>query len=95
MTTHPKPQKPPWKIDPSVEVNRVSLEDVKLIFSQAEKRLADTAKARESIESKTMTVVSLMTGILIALCGYAISNWVIRIPSQTKLGQRFWGVSTS
>jgi hypothetical protein len=41
MTAHPKLQKPPWRIDPSIDVNRVSLEDVKLIFSQAEKRLAD------------------------------------------------------
>jgi hypothetical protein len=75
MTAHPKPKKPPWRIDPSIEINRVSLEDAKLIFSQAEKKLAETVRTRESIESKTMTVVSLMTGALMALCGYIISNW--------------------
>jgi hypothetical protein len=74
MTAHPKPKKPPWRIDPSIDVNRVSLEDVQLIFSQAEKRLADTIKRGESIESKTMTMVGLMTGTLITLCGYVISS---------------------
>jgi hypothetical protein len=42
----------PWKIDSSIDVNRVSLEDVKLIFGQAEKRLDDTVKTGESIASK-------------------------------------------
>ena len=75
MTAHAKTKKPPWKIDPSIDVNRVSLEDVKLIFSQAEKRLADTVRIGQSIESKTMMIFSLMAGVLIALCGYIISNW--------------------
>jgi hypothetical protein len=84
MIAHPKPQKPPWKIDPSIDVNRVSLEAVILIFSQAEKRLADTIKRGESIESKTMTMVSLLTGTLITLCGYVISSWSDNGPISNK-----------
>jgi hypothetical protein len=67
-------------------VNVVSLEDVKLIFSQAEKRLDDTVKTGESIASKTMTVVGLLTGVLIALCGYTISNW----NDDEPLGSKVW-----
>jgi hypothetical protein len=64
-----------WKIDPAIDVDRVSLEDVKFIFSQAEKRLDDTVKTGESIASKTMSMFTVMAGVLIALSGYAISNW--------------------
>ena len=64
-----------WKIDPSIDVNRVSLEDVKFVFSQAEKRLDDTVKTGESIASKTMSMITLMAGVLIALSGYTISDW--------------------
>jgi len=64
-----------WKIDSRIDVNRVSLEDVKFIFSQAEKRLDDTVKTGESIASKTMSMITVMTGVLIALSGYTISNW--------------------
>ena len=69
------PAKPPWKIDPSIDVNRISLEDVKLIFAQAEKRLDDTVKTGELIAGKTMTLMTLMVGILVALSGFLISNW--------------------
>jgi hypothetical protein len=68
-------QEQPWKIDPSIDVDRVSLEDVKLIFSQAEKRLDDTVKTGESIASKTMSMITLMAGVLIALSGFIISDW--------------------
>lgn len=64
-----------WKIDRSIDVDRVSLEDVKFIFSQAEKRLDDTVKTGESIASKTMSMITLLAGVLIALSGYMISNW--------------------
>jgi hypothetical protein len=33
---------PAWKIDPSMDVKRVTVEDVQLVFGQAEKRLDDT-----------------------------------------------------
>jgi hypothetical protein len=67
--------KKPWKIDSSIDVDRISLEDVKLIFSQAEKRLDDTVKTGESIASKTMSMITLMAGVLIALSGFIISDW--------------------
>jgi hypothetical protein len=86
MAKGPNTQKKPWQIDPSIDVNMVSLEDVKLIFSQAEKRLDDTIKTGESIASKTMTMVGLLTGVLIALCGYTISNWNDGEP----LGSKVW-----
>jgi hypothetical protein len=86
MAKGPNTQKKPWQIDPSIDVNVVSLEDVKLIFSQAEKRLDDTVKTGESIASKTMTMVGLLTGVLIALCGYTISNW----NDDEPLGSKVW-----
>ena len=64
-----------WKIDPAIDINRVSLEDVKFIFNQAEKRLDDTVKTGESIASKTMSMITLMVGVLVALCGFMISDW--------------------
>jgi hypothetical protein len=92
MTAHPKPKKPPWRIDPSIDVNRVSLADVRLIFSQAEKRLADMVRIGQSIESKTMTIFSLMAGVLIALCGYIISNWNNDEPISNKTWVAILGV---
>jgi thiosulfate reductase cytochrome b subunit len=53
----------------------VSLDDVKLIFAQAEKRLDDTVKTGESIATKTMTMITLMAGVLLALSGFIISDW--------------------
>jgi hypothetical protein len=70
-----KSPKLPWRIDGSIDVDRVSLEDVKFIFAQAEKRLDDTVKTGESIASKTMSMITLLAGVLIALSGYMISNW--------------------
>jgi len=67
--------KPPWKIDSTIDVDRISLDDVKFIFTQAEKRLDDTVKTGESIASRTMAMVTLLAGVLIALSGFIISNW--------------------
>jgi hypothetical protein len=67
--------KPPWEIDPSIDVDRVSLDDVKLIFAQAEKRLDDTIKIGEGIATKTMSMITLMAGVLLALSGFIISDW--------------------
>lgn len=64
-----------WKIDQSINIDQISMEEIKLIFSQAEKRLDDTAKQGESIASKTMSMITLMAGLLIALSGYIISVW--------------------
>jgi hypothetical protein len=78
------PSKQVWKIDPAIDVDRVSLEDVKLIFSQAEKVLDDTVKTGESIASKTMSVITLMAGVFIALSGFMIANWGSSTPATKK-----------
>ena len=65
----------PWTIDQSIEIDDISLDEMKLIFSQAEKRLDGTIKEGEGIASKSMSMITLMAGLLIALSGYIISTW--------------------
>jgi len=65
----------PWSIDQSIHVDKVSMDELKLIFGQAEKRLDDTVRQGESIASKTMSMITLMSGLLIGLSGYIISVW--------------------
>jgi hypothetical protein len=64
-----------WTIDQSINIDRLSMDELKLIFNQAEKLLNDTVKEGESIASKTMSMITLMAGLLIALGGYIISIW--------------------
>lgn len=64
-----------WRIDPTIDPNRVGLEEVKFIFAQAEKRLDDTIKEWESLNSRTISMITLMAGVLIGLSSYIISNW--------------------
>jgi len=75
MARGPIASKQLWKIDPTIDVNRVSIEDVKIVFAQAEKRLDDTIKTGELIAGKTMTLMTLMAGLLVAFSGFFISNW--------------------
>jgi hypothetical protein len=75
MSRVAQPPEMAWRIDQSINVDRLSMDELKLIFSQAEKRLDDTVKEGESIASKTMSMVTLMAGLLIALSGYIISIW--------------------
>lgn len=77
-----KPAPLQWRIDPAIDIERMSLDDLKLFFSQAEKRLDDTVKTGESIASKTMSMLTLMAGLLITLSGYLISNWK-NVPEMT------------
>jgi hypothetical protein len=65
----------PWRISSAIDIDRVSLEDVKLIFSQAGKRLDDTVKTGENIASKTISMITLMAGVLIALSGFMLTDW--------------------
>ena len=65
----------PWSIDQSLNIDRISMEELKLIFSQAEKRLDSTTKKGENIASRTMSIITIMVGLLIALSGYTISIW--------------------
>ncbi len=64
-----------WKINIANE-NNVTLEDVKFIFEQAEKRLDDTVKTGASISSKNTGILTVMTGVIIALSSYVIDKWV-------------------
>ena len=75
MSRAAQPPEMAWTIDQSINVDRLSMDELKLIFSQAEKRLDDTVKQGESIASKTMSMITLMAGLLIALSGYTISIW--------------------
>ena len=75
MSKFAHPPKITWRIDQSINIDRISMDELKLIFSQAEKRLDDTIKQGESIASKTMSMITLMAGLLIALSGYIISIW--------------------
>lgn len=75
MSKSSEPVKPPWKIDPAINVDRASLDDIRFVFAQAEKRLDDSVKTGELITSRTMTLMTLMAGLLIALSGFFISNW--------------------
>src|ERR1700761_8162717 len=74
----------PWTIDQSINVDRISMEELKMIFNQAEKRLDDTVKQGEGIASKTMSIVNLMVGLLVALGGYTISIWKNTGPLSNK-----------
>ena len=75
MSSFAQPPEMPWSIDQSLNIDRVSMEELKLIFNQAEKRLDSTTKEGENIASRTTTMVTLMAGLLIALSGYLISVW--------------------
>ena len=75
MSRAAQPPAVAWTIDQSINVDRLSMDELKLIFSQAEKRLDETVRRGESIASKTMSMITLMAGLLIALSGYTISIW--------------------
>jgi hypothetical protein len=75
MSRAAQPPEMAWTIDQSINVDRLSMDELKLIFNQAEKRLDETVKRGESIASKTMSMITLMAGLLIALSGYIISIW--------------------
>ena len=75
MSMFAQPPEMAWTIDQSINIDRLSMDELKLIFSQAEKRLDDTIKQGESIAAKTMSMITLMAGLLIALGGYIISIW--------------------
>jgi hypothetical protein len=64
-----------WTINQSINVDRLSMDELKLIFNQAEKHLDDTVKQGENIASKTMSMITLMAGLLVGLSGYTISIW--------------------
>lgn len=56
-------------------INKVDVEDLKFVFYQAEKMVDDTIKNFDSITSKSNSVVTIITTILIALVGYFFVNY--------------------
>lgn len=64
-----------WKIAVSNESN-ISLDDVKFIFYQAEKRLESTIKNSDNVSTKTLSIVAALLAIITGCCAYIISNWV-------------------
>ena len=63
-----------WKISMQCE-NNASIDDLKYIFNQAEKRLESTIKNSDNISTKTYTLLTALLAIITALCAYFISNW--------------------
>lgn len=54
-----------------------SIDHLKFVFSQAEKRLEDSNKAYEYITSKTVTILSVTIAIITALSSYSFLNFDI------------------
>lgn len=63
-----------WKIQLSNESN-VTIDDVRFIFSQAEKRLDDTIKTGETIASKTTTILTVMIAVIVGVSAFLINKW--------------------
>lgn len=72
-------KRPTEKIDPSWTASvalkeKLTLDDAKFIFEQAEKLLNDSVATSETIVSRMNTLITLITGSLLALIGYIISR---------------------
>lgn len=52
----------------------INIDDVKFIFDQAAKKLDYTMQVAGSINNKATTLVTLLSGMLVALIGYLISQ---------------------
>ncbi len=53
---------------------KLTIEDAKFIFEQAEKILADSVTNSEDIVDRTGTLITLLSGALIAFASYIIAN---------------------
>jgi hypothetical protein len=63
----------------------ITLEDVKFIFDQAAKKLDYTIQVAGSVNNKATTLATLLSGVLIALIGYIISQPSIIGNSKTAI----------
>ncbi|HVU55080.1 MAG TPA: hypothetical protein VHD83_08485 [Puia sp.] len=73
-----------WK--PNIEnIDNITIEDIKFIHFQAEKRLDHTIRIADSIANKTTILTSVLTGIIISLTGYIISQSEIFGNSKTTI----------
>lgn len=64
---------PSWTTDVSLK-EKLTLNDAKFIFDQAEKLLIDSVESGETIVNRMNTLITLITGSLLALLGYIISR---------------------
>ena len=62
-----------WKADIE-NVDNITIEDIKFIHTQSEKRLDHTIRIAGSIANKSATLASVLAGIIISLTGYIISQ---------------------
>lgn len=67
------PDVPEWKgSDENKE--KLTINDAKFLFEQAEKFLRDSVENSNLIVSRTSSLITLLAGILVALIGYVISK---------------------
>lgn len=64
-----------WKTDIE-KFENLTLEDVKFLFSQAEKKLDDTIKVSEAITTRSYTIITLLVGILTATTGILLKSLI-------------------
>ncbi|MEZ2338826.1 hypothetical protein AB6735_24460 [Mucilaginibacter sp. RCC_168] len=62
-----------WEIDFNKK-EKLSIDEAKFIFEQAEKQLKDTVESSELIINRTNTLITLVSGVLIALLGITVSK---------------------
>jgi hypothetical protein len=62
-----------WQADVS-QKEKLTIEDVRFIFAQAEKMLKDSVDTSEVIVNRTNTLITIISGLLIALMGYIITR---------------------
>ncbi len=64
----------PWQAELQFK-NKLTISEAKFIFEQAEKMLNDSVASSETIVGRMNTLITLITGSLLALMGYIISKW--------------------
>jgi len=64
-----------WKTD-IVKFENITVEDVKFLFSQAEKKLDDTIKVSEAITTRSYTIITLLVGILSATTAILLKSLI-------------------
>lgn len=67
------PDEPQWKGN-DINKEKLTLNDAKFLFEQAEKFLKDSVENSNLIVSRTSSLITLLAGTLVALIGYVISK---------------------
>jgi len=63
-----------WSIPPDYKA-KLTLEDSKFIFEQASKAFDDTIETSKKILDRSTTLLTLISGVLIALVTYCVKKW--------------------